>query len=73
MERRARLASPFFVSHLMVFDPSSGVSKVSDDYLLSPDWLALPVLFSETVSEGCGAFFCCVCGALGAAGFAASF
>jgi hypothetical protein len=44
--------------HFIWFNLSFEVSKVSDGYWLSPAWLALPVLFSVTVSEGCGALFC---------------
>jgi len=35
--------------------------QVDGVYLLSPSWSTSPVLFSETVSEGCEADFCCAC------------
>jgi hypothetical protein len=55
--------------HLSVVQPE-GV-EVGEAYLLVPVWL-LPVLFSVTVSEGCGLVFCCVGWGFGAAGLDAS-
>ena len=34
---------------------------VNAGYLVSPLWAVPTVLFSVTVSEGCGLVFCCVC------------